>query len=160
MQVEIHWLTQNVIVIVNKKPWTALCHLTNELVPLNGRIILLRYVILKTTVVDTWALCVKKLICMCMNVTQITFFLQMGFMMEYHLNAYYIKYMYTISNLLFKSWRFGVIWRLPQKREWVDSSPWSVISVETSWLTEKKLVKTGRQEVRPCSEESVTSAFK
>ena len=29
----------NVIAIVNKKPWTALCHLTNELVPLNGRIV-------------------------------------------------------------------------------------------------------------------------
>ena len=31
MQVEIHSLTQNVIAIVNKKPWTALCHLTKEL---------------------------------------------------------------------------------------------------------------------------------
>ena len=29
----------NVIAIVNKKPWTAPCYLTNELVPLNGRIV-------------------------------------------------------------------------------------------------------------------------
>ena len=32
--------------------------------------------------------------------------------------------------------------------EWVDCSPRSVISVETSWLPEKKLVITGQQEVR------------
>jgi len=50
------------------------------------------------------------------------------------------------QTLLFKSWRFGR--HLPQNWEWVDC-PWSVISVKTSWLTEKKLVKTGWQEVWP-----------
>jgi len=40
------------------------------------------------------------------------------------------KLLNTISNLLIKSWRFDVIWRLLQNWEWVDSSPRSLISVD------------------------------
>jgi len=56
----------------------------------------------------------------------------------------------TFSNIKLVSWRFDVLWRLLQNWKWVDTSPRSVILVEMSWFTEKKLVVTGRQKVRPC----------